>query len=75
MLFGDKLKDEMKVLSEKSYALTVESQFSRLRSSLSFYTEVGARATSTARASHTRPTKDSTTTATRNARISKGDQE
>ena len=78
LLFGDKLKDEMKVLSEKSYTLTVESQFSRPRSSPSFLYRRGVRTTSThrashtstPRASHTRPTKDSTTTtATRNVRI------
>ena len=36
LLFGDKIKDKMEVLSEKPYALTVESQFSRPRSSHSF---------------------------------------
>ena len=74
LLFGDKIKDKMKVLSEKTYALAVESQFSRPRSSHSFYTE-GGQNYKHHRASHTRPTKDVTTAATRNVRISKRDQE
>ena len=49
LLFGDKIKDKMEVLSEKPYALTVESQFSRPRSSHSFLYRKGGgvRTTST----------------------------
>ena len=75
LLFGDKLKEEMKVLSEKSISLAVDGAMDRHRLSRSFLPRRGVRNTDALRTPGTRATKGpSTAVSTRNVRITKKDQ-